>query len=144
MTMPMRQVTPIPKGKTKPKRGQSAASLKKKATVLHSMVVRARAGYRCEFCGRTDGQMQAAHIVGRRYTATRCDPDNAWCLDSSCHRRLTENPHEHVAFAVKTRGEAGYRQLIDKAYAGRGLVMGAAFWRERVDSLQAELDRLTR
>lgn len=28
--------------------------------------------------------------------------------------------------------------------AGRGLVMGAAFWRERVEALQAELDRLTR
>lgn len=137
-----RQVTPIPK--TKPKRGQTAASLKRKATTLHSMVVRARAGYRCEFCGGVDGQMQCAHIVGRRYTATRCDPDNAWCLHSSCHRRLTENPHEHVAFAVATRGEDGYRALIDKAYAGRGLVMSAAFWRERVEALQAELDRLTR
>lgn len=137
-------VTPIPKGKTKPKRGQSAASLKKKATALHSMVVRARAGYRCERCSTTEGQMQCAHIVGRRYTATRCDPMNAWCLCASCHRHLTENPHEHVWFAAKTRGEAGYRQLVDEAYAGRGLVMGAVFWRERVEALQAELDGLTR
>lgn len=139
-----RQVTPLPKGRTKPKRGQSAASLKKKATTLHSMVVRARAGYRCEFCGTTEARMECAHIIPRRYTATRCDPQAAWCLCSAHHRFLTENPHEHVAFAVKTRGEAGYRELIDKAYAGRGLVMGAAFWRERVDTLQAELDRLTR
>lgn len=137
-----RQVTPIPK---KPaKRGQTAASLKRKATTLHSMVVRARAGYRCERCGTTQGQLQCAHIVSRRFTATRCDPNAAWCLCASDHRFLTENPHEHVAFAVATRGEDGYRALIDKAYAGRGLVMSAAFWRERVEALQQELERLTR
>lgn len=138
-----RTVTPIPKKKPV-KRGQSAASLKRKATTLHSMVVRARAGYACERCGTTTGQLQCAHIVSRRFTATRCDPEAAWCLCASDHRFLTENPHEHVAFAVATRGEDGYRRLIDKAYAGRGLVMNAAFWRERVDTLSAELARLTK
>lgn len=138
-----RQVTPIPK-KAKPKRGHTAASLKRKATTLHSMVVRARAGYRCERCGTTDGQLQCAHIVSRRYTATRCDPFNAWCLCASCHRRLTEHPDEHVQFAYATRGEIGYQSLRACAYAGRGAVMNASFWRERVDALQAELDRLTK
>jgi 5-methylcytosine-specific restriction endonuclease McrA len=138
-----RQVTPIPKKKT-PKRGQSAASLKRKATTLHSMVVRARAGYACERCGTVDGQLQCAHIVSRRYTATRCDPFNAWCLCAACHRRLTEHPDEHVQFAYATRGEAGYAALRACAYAGRGQVMSAAFWRQQVDSLSAELTRLTR
>ena len=138
-----RQMTPIPKKKPV-KRGQSAASLKKKATTLHSMVVRARAGYRCERCGTTDGQLQCAHIVSRRYTATRVDPFNAWCLCASCHRRLTEHPDEHVQFAYATRGEHGYASLRACAYAGRGVVMNAAFWSGQIAILQAELDRLTR
>ncbi len=136
-----RQATPIPK---KAKRGQTAASLKRKATTLHSMVVRARAGYRCERCGTVDGQLQCAHIVSRRYTATRVDPFNAWCLCAACHRRLTEHPDEHVQFAYATRGEIGYQSIRSCAYAGRGTVANAAFWAGQVAILQAELDRLTK
>lgn len=138
-----RQVTPIPKRKPV-KRGQSAASLKRKATTLHSMVVRARAGYACERCGTTTGQLQCAHIVSRRYTATRVDPYNAWCLCATCHRRLTEHPDEHVQFAYATRGEIGYAALRSCAYAGRGTVANATFWRTAVDTLSAELARLTK
>lgn len=108
---------------------------KAKATRLHSQVVRARG--RCERCGKIDGTLQCAHIVSRRYTATRTDERNAWCLCFPCHRWLTEHPDQHVAFAIQTLGDAGYRELLDKAYAGAK--SNAAFWLAEVERLQALL-----
>lgn len=149
MTAPMRpQVTPLPKQGPKVKakkkaRAPKAATLKNKATTLHSMVVRARAGYRCERCSRTDARMECAHIFSRRYTATRADETNAWCLCSGCHRYLTENPDEHVEFGKQTRGVEGYAQLKLKAYAGIGLTMKAEFWQGEVDRLNALLKEYT-
>lgn len=85
---------------------------KAKATRLHSLVVRARG--RCERCGSTSS-LQAAHIVSRRYSATRTDERNAWCLCASCHFFLGNNPFDHVVFAHQTIGEAVYRELREKA-----------------------------
>lgn len=85
---------------------------KGKATRLHSLVVRSRG--RCERCGSTSN-LQTAHIVSRRFSATRTDERNAWCLCASCHRRLTDWPNEHVAFAYQTIGEELYAELRQKA-----------------------------
>lgn len=107
---------------------------------LFSQLVRARGA--CQRCGRTtpDVQLQCAHIVSRRYTATRCDLRNAWCLCAGCHRRLTENPHEHVAFAIQTIGQAGYDDVVRRAYDGvKTLKMD---WTELRAVLQAAHDRL--
>lgn len=120
-----------------------------KATMLHSYVVRSRGA--CEMCGRPGedlvvavpklgklvlpiGGLQAAHIVSRSYAATRTDETNAWALCPAHHRRLTQHPEEHVWFATRTLGEAGYAELRAKAY--QGLNAKPAFW-------QAEIDRLT-
>ena len=113
--------------------------LKEQATILHSMVVRARAGYRCERCGKTSGQMQCAHIFSRRYATTRTDEANAWCLCASCHRYLTENPFEHCEFGARTRGVEGFQQLKLKAYAGIGKKLAVEFWQAEVDRLTASL-----
>jgi len=143
VTMPMRDVTPRLKGdpvpKAKKKRPVKAATLKNKATVAHSMVVRARAGYRCERCGKTDARMECAHVFSRRYTATRTDEQAAWCLCSGCHRYLTENPLEHVEFAHATLGRDRFLALRDKAYAGIGLTMNAGFWQAELERLEAQL-----
>lgn len=106
---------------------QRAASIRRKRTQsqrdktecdrLFSLIVRSTGA--CERCGSTS-HLQCAHILSRRYTATRCLRGNAWCLCAACHRRLTENPHEHVAFAVQTRTEAGYLELQRLAYEGVG------------------------
>lgn len=101
---------------------------KGKATRLHAEIVRARG--RCERCGSVD-RLQCAHIVSRRYNATRTDLANAWCLCARCHLALTHDPLAHVEFAIATLGEHGYRQLRDRAHAGA-----------RID-WQAEADRLT-
>lgn len=85
---------------------------KAKATRLHSQVVRARGA--CERCGSTKN-LQAAHIVSRRFSHTRCLPENAWCLCARCHWALTNDPLAHVEFAYATIGEAKYRELRDIA-----------------------------
>lgn len=108
-----------------------------KATEKHAELVHTRG--RCERCGKTDCRLECAHIVSRRYAATRTDEGNAWCLCSYCHRYLTENPYEHVQFAVATLGEDGYKALLDKAYATVGQRLGEAFWKAECVRLQALL-----
>lgn len=92
---------------------------KGQATMWHSKIIRARSGGKCERCGRPSDSLQAAHIVGRRYAATRTDLGNGWALDAGCHMRLTEHPDEHVAFAIQTLGLDGYELLRMKAYDGK-------------------------
>lgn len=106
---------------------------KAKATRLHAELVRSRG--RCERCGKSDGRLECAHVVSRRYAATRTDENGAWCLCSYCHRYLTENPYEHVQFAYQTLGEDGYKALLDKAYATVGQRLNDAFWRSEVERL---------
>jgi hypothetical protein len=132
--------TEMPRGKKpKSKRGTSTASLKRKATTLHSQYVRARDGA-CVRCGTTSGQLQCAHIISRRYAATRCDENAAACLCAACHRRLTEHPHEHVGFFTVYLGSwDAYQALIDKANAGKDTVMRAEFWQERITALSGLL-----
>lgn len=131
----MPDVTPIPKVNVRGRRSPSAATLKRKATALHSQYVRARDG-RCVRCGGTTGQLQCAHVFSRRYAATRTDELNAVCLDAACHRYLTENPLEHVSFFRAYLGDAVFFALKDKAYAGVGSRSSKAFW-------LAEVERLT-
>lgn len=83
-----------------------------KATRLHSLVVRSRG--RCEACGGTTG-LQAAHIIPRRYAATRTDERNAYCLDAKCHMRFTEHADEWMAFVDSTIGRAEFDRLKAKA-----------------------------
>lgn len=123
----------------KQKRGTSTAALKRKATALHSQFVRARDG-KCVRCGAMTGQLQCAHIISRRYAATRTDEQNAVCLCAVCHRRLTEHPHEHVAFFTMWLGSwDAYQALIDKADAGKDTVMRSAFWQDEIDRLSKAL-----
>lgn len=58
---------------------------------LWSMIV--RTADVCARCG-TDYGLQAAHIVPRRHTATRCDPSNGVCLCRACHSYFTVRPDE--------------------------------------------------
>lgn len=87
---------------------------KGKATRLHSLIVRSRG--RCEKCGERDySKLQAAHIITRKYSATRTDETNAWCLCARCHRRLTDFPREHSHFITDTIGSEAYEVLRERA-----------------------------
>jgi hypothetical protein len=88
---------------------------KAKATLLHSKIVRAR-GY-CEQCNRVDS-LQCAHIISRRYSATRTVLSNAFCLCAKCHMRFTEWPVEFATFVTQQIGEPTYRALQQRALEG--------------------------
>ena len=87
---------------------------KAKATKLHSVLVRSRG--RCERCGQADyTKLQTAHIIRRRFSATRTDETNAWCLCASCHFRLDGHPDEFMEFVEQTIGRPAYDALKQKA-----------------------------
>ena len=111
---------------------------KGKATRLHSLVVRSRG--RCERCGTTEKALQCAHIIGRRYSATRTDETNAWALCAACHMRLTEHPDEHMHFVAQTIGMDRFHELKSKALAG--VKTNDAFWQAEADRLAAILERV--
>jgi 5-methylcytosine-specific restriction endonuclease McrA len=58
-------------------------SIKKYLDILASQIVRKRDG-RCLKCGKV-GNLQCAHIIGRRNLATRWDLENLITLCISCH-----------------------------------------------------------
>lgn len=104
--------------------------LRGKATKLHSLVVRSRG--RCERCGSTQ-TLQAAHIIPRRYAATRVDPENAWCLCAGCHRRTTEWASDHMALVEQTIGLERFWEL--KRAAETGVKANDAYWQGWIDRL---------
>jgi hypothetical protein len=113
-----------------------------KADVLFSRLVRSRG--RCERCDidPTFIAFDTAHIVRRRYSATRCVEDNAWCLCQSCHRLVDEWPHEHAWLVERTIGMDRYKELVAQAQAGTGM-NSKLFWRgerERLEARCRELD----
>lgn len=106
-----------------------------KATRLHAIVIRQRGA--CQNCGSTD-TLQAAHIISRRYAATRCDPNNAFCLCATCHRRFTEWPLEFHDFVIDHIGADGYDDLRAKAMAG--VKTNDAYWQDWIDRLTPMLE----
>ncbi len=88
---------------------------KGKCDKLFSQRVRSL-GY-CEKCGKTEPgvQLQTAHIISRRYSATRCDLENAYCLCAGCHRFYTLWPREFSHFITEHTGSAKYDELKLKA-----------------------------
>lgn len=87
---------------------------KKKADRLFSALIRS-VGF-CENCGSNDYRtLQCAHLISRRYAATRCDLDNAFCLCAGCHIRFTQWPKEFADFFIKKKGEDGYQTLVAKS-----------------------------
>jgi hypothetical protein len=108
-----------------------ARGMKGKADRLFSQLIRSRGA--CERCGSTQN-LQTAHIVSRRYSATRCDPMNAFCSCARCHLELTGDPYAHVLWANLYLGEDGYTAMRQKALDGR-----RPDWAAVVDELTVKL-----
>lgn len=83
---------------------------KGKATRLHSKIIRS-IGY-CEICGY-DQNLQAAHIISRKYDATRVDLRNALCLCAGCHLKQTHfSPVEVSLCWLDKNGKRLYNKLV--------------------------------
>lgn len=96
---------------------KAAKGDKKKCDDLARAIVRARG--RCERCGQTDpSKLVWAHIVRRTPAHTRTDTRNAWCLCSSCHYTVDNDPWEFMQLVDKTIGQVMYQALRRKANDG--------------------------
>lgn len=102
---------------------------KAEATRLHSLIVRARGA--CEACGETTN-LQCAHIISRRYSRTRTDLSNAFCLCAGCHMRFTEWPLEFGAFVEQKLGAYYYTLQRDALEGGK---VDWAFERDRLQTV---------
>jgi 5-methylcytosine-specific restriction endonuclease McrA len=87
---------------------------------------RVRAVGRCQHCG-SSGALQCAHIVSRRYLATRWDPQNAVALCPRCHVYYTHRPVEwEVWIDARRPTGASWQELRRRALdAGDGWVAEA-------------------
>lgn len=110
-----------------------------KADLLFSRIVRSRG--KCERCGDTRGPFDTAHIVKRRYSATRCIEDNAWCLDRTCHRTVDEWANELMDLVDRTIGRERYIELCITAQAGHQTT-STLFWRAERERLEARCEQL--
>lgn len=102
------------------------------AEKLHSELVRSRGA--CERCG-SPGPLECAHIVRRRYVATRTCERNAWCLCHHCHRIVDEDPTEFYDLIEATIGREGFTLLKNQAL-GNTKVWRESDWREECGRLR--------
>lgn len=106
--------------------------LKGKADKLFSEVIRS-VGY-CEADGADEitcsKQLQCAHIVSRRYNATRTDTRNAFSLCAAHHRFYTDHPRQFSRFITTTWAQKYYDQMYRRS---RTPELGKRIdWEERI------------
>ena len=111
----------IPKVRAKGKRREVRRRKERKAKLkdadrMFSRFIRDRDGNTCRACGSILAP-QCAHIVSRRYRATRWSPDNAVCLCAKDHLRFTFNPLAWEAW-VEERFPGRLAELKMRALAG--------------------------
>lgn len=81
---------------------------KGKADVLASKII--RYNKRCLRCGSSQN-MQASHIIPRRFSATRTRIDNLQPLCAKCHAWFTARPVEFGKWVFQSIGEEKYNEL---------------------------------
>jgi hypothetical protein len=87
---------------------------KDKCDTLWAQIVKDRAGWVCEWCGKDKSQskMEAAHIIPRGEGITRHDLDNGWCGCYYCHNhRWHSDPLLANEFAIKLKGARTINRL---------------------------------
>lgn len=123
---------------------------KKKAIQLQSLVVRTRAGFKCERCGIGRGEerynektkkttkvaIQCGHIISRQLKATVSDENNGFSLCGKCHWYLDHWHVEFCRFIVEKHGSLDlYNALKNKVDSGCD-----PDWLEEIERLQGLLD----
>lgn len=91
--------------------------LKGKADRIFSEVIRST-GY-CEAKDIDDvkcsKQLQTAHIISRKYNATRCDVRNAFALCAAHHRYFTDHPRQFSRFITLSWAQQYYDEIYQKS-----------------------------
>lgn len=112
---------PLRRSRVAKKPKHSKKKLRQEADKLWSAIIK-RPG-RCHLCGSTE-RLQAAHLISRRYHATRWRLDNGWPLCSRDHVRYTYRPLEWDALLDERLGPL-HQELRRAALAGVVDVDGA-------------------
>lgn len=98
-------------------RRRSRLSLRKECDRRFAVAIKDRDGWACRACG-TPFNVQCAHIVSRRYHATRWLMANAVTLCSKHHMKWTNDPLGWDAWVEERIGFAGYNELKRMARQG--------------------------
>ena|SRR3990167_932684 len=106
--------------------------LKKKATNLWSAIIRSQAICEAEKyevgCSK---QLQAAHIITRKRSATRTDLRNGFLLCAAHHRYFHDFPRQFSRFITTTWAQDYYETVYQKS-----IVPTKVNWEERVEFLK--------
>ena len=91
----------------------------KKLDDAWSLLVKLKAGMKCEYCGKTT-TLNSHHIYSRSKRSTRWLPDNGVCLCVSHHTfnsgfSAHKTPLEFIDWLIKYKGEEFVDTLRDKA-----------------------------
>lgn len=90
--------------------------LKKKLDLLWSQIVKKRAKFKCEICGKETG-LNAHHIISRSNHTLRWDLRNGCCLCVSCHslgnHSAHKDPQDFMLWVLANR-TADYEYLLVK------------------------------
>ena len=95
----------------------SRMALRRKADRLFSVAIRDRDGNQCRECGSAF-RVQCAHIVSRRYDATRWSMDNAVALCAKHHMKWTHDPLGWDDWVTERFGPGRLRGLKVRARQG--------------------------
>lgn len=74
-----------------------------------------RARGQCQRCGNVQGPFECAHIIRRRYSWTRTDERNAWCLCHDCHGLVDTYVSEFNVLVGATIGWELFRELEERS-----------------------------
>ncbi len=90
-----------------------------KRDIVFSKLVRERANWTCERCGRyfpfgERSGLDCSHFFGRRYLRLRWHPDNAAAHCRGCHGFLSENPDEFMRWIEGHIGEGRIEMLRER------------------------------
>jgi len=87
----------------------------RKLDKLWAEIVKIRAGYRCQRCGKKSNNLQAHHICGRRKYSTRWVIENGVALCAACHILVQENFVEASELVKKVLEKEVYEALKKRA-----------------------------
>lgn len=116
-------------------RARTIRSVKRSCDLLWSLLIRERAGGRCERCGRSPEDSRgfhAHHIYGRSNHRLRFEPRNGMAVCMACHRWAEEYPLEFTDWLRAERPEDAAWLAVENR---RGLLK-----RDLADYLALELE----
>lgn len=105
------------RGSRTSKRRKSRLALRKECDRRFALAIKQRDGWRCVVCG-TNHAVQCAHLISRRYHATRWLLGNAVTLCARHHLIYTHDPLAWDSYCEAKLGEAGWDALKIMARKG--------------------------